>query len=108
MNATDTIDAPQKQKEWKPKTYRRYNVVLWNDDDHSFEYVIAMLLELFGQPPEKGFQLAQGVHENGRTIVLTTSYEHAELKRDQIHAYGADRSIKACQGSMSATVEHAD
>ena len=31
--------------------------------------------------------------------------EHAELKRDQIHAFGKDPFIKNCQGSMSASIE---
>ncbi len=38
-------------------------------------------------------------------IVLTTTREHAELKRDQIHAYGKDALIAACKGSMWATIE---
>ena len=40
----------------KPKRQPRYHVVLWNDDDHTYEYVIAMLRRLFGIEPEKGFQ----------------------------------------------------
>src|SRR5256885_7528512 len=31
-----------------------YHVILLNDDDHSFEYVILMLQKLFGHPPEMG------------------------------------------------------
>jgi ATP-dependent Clp protease adaptor protein ClpS len=89
----------------KPKRQPRYNVILWNDDDHTYEYVIAMLLEIFGHPPEKGFQLAKEVDTQGRAIVLTTTREHAELKRDQITAYGKDRMIARCKGSMSATIE---
>ena len=59
-------------------------------------------------PPEKGYQLAQEVHLNGKVVVLTTSMEHAELKRDQIHAFGPDPfSSKDCKGSMSATIEPA-
>jgi ATP-dependent Clp protease adaptor protein ClpS len=27
------------------------------------------------------------------------------LKRDQIHAFGKDDSIKACKGSMKSTIE---
>jgi ATP-dependent Clp protease adaptor protein ClpS len=89
----------------KPKHQPRYNVVLWNDDDHSYEYVIAMLMELFGHPLETGYQMAVEVDTRGRVIVLTTALEHAELKRDQIHAYGKDALIKNCKGSMSATLE---
>ena len=89
----------------KPKRQPRYNVILWNDDDHSYEYVMMMMKELFRYPIEKGFQVAKEVDRSGRAICLTTTREHAELKRDQIHAFGKDSLIARCQGSMSATIE---
>jgi ATP-dependent Clp protease adaptor protein ClpS len=89
----------------RPKRQPRYNVILWDDDHHSYEYVILMLMELFSHQVEKGFQMAKEVDTTGRVIVLTTTMEHAELKRDQIHAYGKDDLIKGCKGSMSATIE---
>ena len=88
----------------KPKRQPPYNVILWDDDDHSYEYVIEMLQKLFGYPTVKGFQLAQEVDLSGRVICLTTTLEHAELKRDQIHAYGKD-NIEGSLGSMWATIE---
>ena len=91
----------------KPKQQPPYHVVLWNDEDHTYAYVIVMLMELFGYPPEKGFQLAEEVDTQGRVIVLTTAREHAELKRDQIHAYGKDALIDGCEGSMWASIEAA-
>ncbi len=101
--------APLPRQQAQEKTHRQppYHVVLWNDDDHSYEYVIAMLMELFGYPQEKGFQLAKEVDTQGRVTVLTTTREHAELKRDQIHAYGRDVLIAGCKGSMKATIEAA-
>jgi ATP-dependent Clp protease adaptor protein ClpS len=108
---SDTITLPSRklkeQEEQKTKRQPPYNVVLLNDDDHSFEYVIAMLQQLFGYPREKGYQLAYQVHTQGRVIVLTTTLEHAELKRDQIHAFGPDPLIDRCKGSMSAEIEPA-
>lgn len=89
----------------KPKRQPRYQVILWNDDDHSYEYVVAMLKQLFGYPTEKGYQFAKEVDTNGKVIVLTTTREHAELKRDQIHAFGKDELIANCAGSMSASIE---
>lgn len=85
-----------------------YHVVLLDDDDHTYEYVILMLQKLFGHPVERGFQLAQEVDSQGRVIVLTTTMEHAELKRDQIHAYGRDQLLARSQGSMSAVIEPAE
>jgi len=99
---------PRERTERETKRQPPYHVVLWNDDDHSYEYVILMLLGLFGYPPEKGFVMAKEVDTQGRVIVLTTTMEHAELKRDQIHAFGKDDLVAGCKGSMRATIEAAE
>ena len=78
------------------------------DDDHSFEYVVGMLQQLFGHPRPKGLQMAWEVHTQGRVIVDTTTKERAELKRDQIHAFGPDKGIPRCKGSLSAEIEPAE
>ena len=106
---SDTLTLPTIREKKKEKTKRQppYNVVLLNDDDHSFEYVIDMLRKLFGHPPEKGYLMAWEVHTQGRVIVDTTSKERAELKRDQIHAFGKDPRIPRCAGSMSSEIEPA-
>lgn len=96
---------PRARRKKKPKRQPRYNVILWDDQDHSYEYVVGMMQKLFGHPMEKGFQIALEVDTRGRAIVLTTTKEHAELKRDQIHAFGKDPLSADCQGSMSATIE---
>ena len=99
---------PKPKAEERAKRQPPYNVVLLNDDDHTFDYVIGMLQQLFGYPREKGLQMALEVHTTGRVIVLTTTKEHAELKREQIHAFGADPlASQPCEGSMSAVIEPA-
>jgi ATP-dependent Clp protease adaptor protein ClpS len=104
---TSTVVQPRERKEQKTERLPPYNVVLLDDDEHSFEYVIYMLKTLFGHPPEKGYKMAIGVHTTGRVVVATTHMERAELKREQIHAFGPDPLIPRCKGSMSATVEPA-
>jgi ATP-dependent Clp protease adaptor protein ClpS len=112
MNESTTLPRTSRrvreEEEHKVKKQPPYHVILLNDDDHSYDYVIRMLGELFGHPAERGFQMAKEVDSSGRVIVLTTSLERAELKRDQIHAYGPDPLIPRCQGSMSATIEPAE
>jgi ATP-dependent Clp protease adaptor protein ClpS len=103
-----TVQHRKERAEKKPKKQPPYHVVLWNDEEHTYEYVIAMLMQLFGYPQEKGFLMAVEVDTRGRVIVLTTTKEHAELKRDQIHAYGKDDLIDGCKGSMTATIEAAE
>lgn len=92
----------------KPKHQPRYHVVLWDDDDHTYDYVIRMMGDLFRHSKEKGMQIATEVDTAGRAICLTTTMEHAELKRDQIHAYGRDELMEQCRGSMRATIEPAE
>ncbi len=81
-----TVTLPEVAEPELEETVKRqppYNVVLLDDDDHTYTYVIRMLKELFGYPDEKGFQMAK-----------------------QIHAYGADPySSRPSAGSMSAIIE---
>ncbi len=101
---------PEEKVDQKSQTRRQppYHVILINDDDHTYDYVMRMLKELFAYPDEKCYQLAREVDTKGVVIVCTTSLERAELKRDQIHAYGPDHLIKRCKGSMSAIIEPAE
>jgi ATP-dependent Clp protease adaptor protein ClpS len=94
-----------KPRKKPPKRQPRYHVILWDDDDHSYDYVSRMMQDLFAASVERGFQIAKEVDTVGRAICLTTTLEHAELKRDQIHAFGKDSLIARCQGSMSASIE---
>ena len=96
----------EKTKE-KTKLQPPYNVILHDDDDHSYDYVIEMLQKLFGHDLATAFKMAVEVDSTGRVIVFTGALEKAEFKKDQIHAYGADWRIPRCQGSMSASLEPA-
>ena len=99
---------PKRQGKRKPQKLPPYNVVLLDDNDHSYEYVIQRLRALFGHSEPMGYKLAKEVDTSGRAIVMTTHRELAELKRDQIHAYGADEYVATSKGSMSATIEPAE
>jgi ATP-dependent Clp protease adaptor protein ClpS len=104
----DTITLPKEETDVRTKRQPPYHVILLNDDDHTYQYVIFMLQKLFGHSPETGFKMAQEVDKTGRVIVDTTSMERAELKQEQIHAFGPDPLIPRCKGSMSAMIEPAE
>jgi ATP-dependent Clp protease adaptor protein ClpS len=84
-----------------------YNVVLLDDDDHTYDYVIEMLQKIFIFSRDQAFQHAQEVDATGRTVLITCELPQAEFARDQIHGYGADWRLSRSQGSMSAIVEPA-
>jgi ATP-dependent Clp protease adaptor protein ClpS len=110
MTETSTTREVKTATKSKPdsKPLPPYHVVLLDDNDHSVEYVMVMLRELFGHPHEAGYKLATQVDRQGRAIVLTTHKERAELKCDQIHAYGPDHAVATCKGSMSAMIVPAE
>ncbi|MEM6552462.1 MAG: ATP-dependent Clp protease adaptor ClpS [Planctomycetota bacterium] len=74
----------------KPKRLPPYQVVLLNDNDHTYEYVIEMLLRVFRLPVHKAVELTARVDTAGRAPVWSGSKEVAELKRDQVRGYGPD------------------
>jgi ATP-dependent Clp protease adaptor protein ClpS len=82
-----------------------YNVVLLDDDDHTYDYVIEMLQKLFALSEADAWNHAVEVDNAGRTIVMTCELAQAEFGRDQIHAFGADWRMPQSKGSMSAVVE---
>jgi ATP-dependent Clp protease adaptor protein ClpS len=84
-----------------------YHLVLLDDDDHSYAYVIEMLGKVFGYGKEKAYVLACIVDSEGRVTVETATHEQVTGHQQQIHAYGADPRIARCKGSMSAVVEEA-
>ena len=85
----------------------QYHVVLLDDDDHTYDYVIEMLQKLFLYSKAQAFQHAVEVDTSGRTIVITCELPQAEFARDQIHGFGADPRMPRSKGSMRAILEPA-
>jgi ATP-dependent Clp protease adaptor protein ClpS len=82
-----------------------YHVILLDDDEHTYDYVVEMLGALFFLPVDTAYQHAVEVDTKGRTIVITCERPHAEYARDQIHAYGADPRMARSKGSMKAVIQ---
>ena len=82
-----------------------YHVVLLDDDQHTYDYVVEMLGALFFLPVETAYRHAVEVDSRGRTIVITCELPQAEFARDQIHGYGADPRMPKSNGSMKAVIQ---
>jgi ATP-dependent Clp protease adaptor protein ClpS len=98
---------PEIKKENQGQNVPLYNVVLLDDDQHTYEYVVEMLEKLFACGETDAWNHAVEVDTTGRTVVMTCELAQAEFGRDQIHAYGADPRMPQSKGSMSAIVEPA-
>ncbi len=108
---TSTTKQVNLQQAVKPEQERRtrrqplYHVVLIDDNDHTYDYVVGMLRKVFAMTAEDAFIRACEVDSDKRVILDTTTLERAELKRDQIHSFGRDWRIPRCCGSMGAVIE---
>ncbi len=84
-----------------------YHVVLLDDNDHTYDYVIEMLQTIFVFTAEEAYRHAEEVDRCGRTVLITCELPQAEFARDQIHGYGPDWRLVRSKGSMSAIIEPA-
>jgi len=102
-----TVVAPEKstpalQDDVSQEHGNLFHVVLLDDDEHTYDYVIEMLQKLFFFPFETAFRHAVEVDTKGRTIVITCELAEAEFGRDQIQSYGADPRMPQSRSSMTA------
>jgi len=98
---------PSHVEEIEPTLEHLWRLVLLDDSEHTYEYVIEMLGAIFGYGPSKAFALARLVDTQGRVTLMTAAKAECEAKQSQVHAYGADPRIPTSKGSMSAIVEDA-
>src|SRR5882757_6249845 len=104
-----TLTAPKSRTTTTTKTQRQppYNVIILNDEEHTFDYVIELLTKLFRHPLPTAEALTWQIHNSGRAIVYTTHKEKAELKRDQVLSYGADPRMSISKGPLGCYIEPA-
>ena len=88
-----------------PKLTPKFNVVLLDDNDHTYDYVIEMLMKIFNRSRYKAFEMACEVDFTDRVIVFTGSKKISERKRNQILSYGPDLRLERSKGSMLAILE---
>jgi ATP-dependent Clp protease adaptor protein ClpS len=104
---TTAVAEPEVTTDQQTRRLPPFNVVILNDEEHTFDYVIELLIKLFRHPLPKAEELTLRIHTTGRAIVYTTHKELAELKRDQVIAYGPDPRMKISKGPLRCYVEPA-
>jgi ATP-dependent Clp protease adaptor protein ClpS len=106
--STKTEPKSRTNPETRTRRQPPYHVVIMNDEEHTFPYVIELLIKLFGHSLPTAESLTLQIHLKGRAVVYTTHKEKAELKRDQVLAYGPDpRMGPRSTGSLACYIEPA-
>jgi ATP-dependent Clp protease adaptor protein ClpS len=78
---------PKTDEQTRTRGIPPYNVILENDDHHSFGFVVDVLQKALGYNQQRAFQLTKLAHESGRSVVWTGPKEVAELKHEQIRTF---------------------
>lgn len=63
-----------------------YRVLLHNDDYTTMEFVVEILILVFGKSPEDAVKIMLNVHEKGVGICGIYTYEVSETKVNTVHA----------------------
>jgi ATP-dependent Clp protease adaptor protein ClpS len=101
-----TVEPREKEKK-QTRRLPPYNVILENDDHHTFEFVVAALQKALGYSQERAHQLTMQAHTTGRSVVWTGPKEVAELKADQIRTFHEVHATGANLGPLSCYIEPA-
>jgi ATP-dependent Clp protease adaptor protein ClpS len=101
------LAAPEAEVVERAELVPLYRVVLLDDNDHTYDYVIEMLQNIFVFSLETAYRHAEEVDRTGRTVLITCELGEAEFSRDQVQGYGPDWRLPRSQGSMVAVIEPA-
>jgi ATP-dependent Clp protease adaptor protein ClpS len=99
---------PREREETQTRRIPPYNVILENDDYHSFEFVVDVLRKVLSCTVERATQLARQAHTSGRSVIWTGPREGAELKVEQVRTFHEDRPQGGAKlGPLGCTMEPA-
>src|SRR3569833_450748 len=104
---SQTYSAPEIETAGHEEQAKLFRVVLLDDNDHTYDYVIEMLQKIFIFTLDEAYRHAEEVDRCGRAVLIVCELAQAEFARDQIHSYGPDWRLPRSKGSMSAVVEPA-
>lgn len=105
--STRTVADPETAGYADEQREKPYHVIILNDEEHTFEYVIEMLQAIFSFSASAAMSHTIEADATGSSIVYTCGLPEAEHKRDLIHAYGPDWRMPNSRGSVAALVEPA-
>jgi ATP-dependent Clp protease adaptor protein ClpS len=74
------------------------NLIVWNDDVNTFEWVIETLMEVCGHTAEQAEQCAYIIHFRGKYAVKNGSYEELKPQCDAITDRGINATVEVIAG----------
>ena len=98
-------EAPLAEAEASDELAPLYQIILFDDDEHSYQYVIEMMMNIFSKSVEEGYRVAYDVDFLGQAVVKVCPIDEARRGLREILQYGPDPNMEASTGSMRATIQ---
>ncbi len=70
-----------------------YKVILYNDDYTTMEFVVQILVDVFGKSLEKATQMMLNVHNKGKEICGIYPRQVAETKVETVHNLAGNKGF---------------
>jgi ATP-dependent Clp protease adaptor protein ClpS len=77
---TDTAIKTLTQEKIKIEEPSKYDVLFLNDEVTTFEFVVKVLMQIFGKTTDQAVEITKQIHEKGKGVVGTYLHEIAEQK----------------------------
>ena len=93
MTSSDTKIKQRTSSKAKDDIPPMYKVILHNDDYTSMEFVVTIIMNVFGKSLEKATQMMLNIHNRGKQICGLYPRQIAETKVETVHNMAANRGF---------------
>ena len=98
MVETDVVSEVDSTTKATMRAPSKFNVVLYNDDRTTVEFVVLVLMTIFHKSFDAASMLTMQIHDTGKGVAGTYSLEIASQKRDEtLHAARANQYPLRCE-----------
>ena len=100
MASTKTNSQPDNEQELDVLTDQEdpCNLIVWNDNVNTFEWVIETLIEVCGHSPEQAEQCSYFIHYKGKYAVKNGQYDELKPMCDAITERGIGATVEVMAG----------
>lgn len=98
-------ESPDNQSSTATKILRTHKVVLFNDENHTYNYVVELLTQTCKLSKDAAFRCAVEVDISGRSVVYYGQHSDCIDRMQRIISFGPDHRLPHSMSSMGAQVE---
>ena len=94
MNTAEPLKVESEETDVLVSDGNNYQLIVWNDEVNTFQWVIDTLIEVCGHTPEQAEQSAMIIHTKGKYAVKEGAYNVLKAMRDTIVERGINATVE--------------